>query len=182
MLIYRKKHENQGNNMVNMVNKGFKFQLKAVDETNRNWVKSFIKTRWGSEKIVYNGKISLPHRLSGFIVLREKEIIGLITYKKNINHLQIITIDSLIEGKGVGIMLIEKVKKEAESLGYKKIKVRTTNDNLNVLRFYQKRGFKITKIYKGAVDKSRKIKPEIPLVGENGIPLCDEIELELRIS
>jgi hypothetical protein len=58
----------------------------------------------------------------------------------------------------------------------------TTNDNLNALRFYQKRGFRLAALYPGAVDESRTIKPQIPLVGENGIPLHDEIRLELALD
>lgn len=94
---------------------------------------------------------------------------------------QIITINSLIEKKGLGSRLIEKVKEEAKRLRLKKIKTITTNDNLNGLRFYQKRGFRMVKIWKSAVEKSRKIKPEIPLFGENGIPICDEVELEMDV-
>ena len=58
----------------------------------------------------------------------------------------------------------------------------TTNDNLNALRFYQKRGFELVAVHRHAVDESRKIKPEIPLVGENGIPIRDELGLELALN
>lgn len=58
----------------------------------------------------------------------------------------------------------------------------TTNDNLNALRFYQKRGYHIVAIYPDAIADSRKIKPQIPLNGAFGIPIQDEIELELLIS
>jgi hypothetical protein len=58
----------------------------------------------------------------------------------------------------------------------------TTNDNLDALRFYQKRGFRIAGVRPNALDLSRRIKPEIPLVGEDGIPLRDEIELEMALG
>jgi hypothetical protein len=58
----------------------------------------------------------------------------------------------------------------------------STNDNLNALKFYQKRGFSLVKLYKNAVNETRKkIKPEIPLIGENGIPIRDEVELEILL-
>ena len=41
---------------------------------------------------------------------------------------------------------------------------------------------RIAALYPGAVDESRTIKPQIPLVGENGIPLHDEIRLELALD
>jgi len=50
---------------------------------------------------------------------------------------------------------------------------------LNALGFYQKRGFELVAVHRGAVNESRKIKPGISLIGANNIPLRDEIELEL---
>ena len=55
----------------------------------------------------------------------------------------------------------------------------TTNDE--ALRFYQRRGFRLSALRRGAVDDSRRrLKPQISAVGELGIPIRDEIELELR--
>lgn len=159
----------------------FNFKLKKIDKKDKDLILEFLKNRWGSEKIVYNKKVFLPHKLPGFIVEDNQKLVGLITYKKYKDFLWIITLDSLIEKKGIGTALINAVKKEAKNLGIKKIKLRTTNDNLNALRFYQKRGFRLSKIYKEAVTRSRAVKPEIPLTGENGIPLADEIELEMSV-
>ena len=38
-----------------------------------------------------------------------------------------------------------------------------TNDNVDALRFYQRRGFHVVKLHAGTVDRSREsLKPEIP--------------------
>ena len=55
----------------------------------------------------------------------------------------------------------------------------TGNDNTSALRFYQKRGFRLVAVYRNAVDQARRLKPEIPLYGNDGIPITDEIELEM---
>ena len=73
------------------------------------------------------------------------------------------------------------VMEEARNRNCKRVFLITTNDNLNALGFYQKRGFEMVRINRGAVNESRKIKPSIPLVGMNNIPLRDEIELEMRL-
>jgi len=52
---------------------------------------------------------------------------------------------------------------------------------MNALYIYHKRGFEFVAIYHGVVNKARKIKPSIPLIGNNGIPLRDEIELEMNL-
>lgn len=57
----------------------------------------------------------------------------------------------------------------------------TTNDNINAIRFYQKRGFDMARLFRNALEASRRLKPEIPLLGENDIPLRHEIEFELLL-
>lgn len=57
----------------------------------------------------------------------------------------------------------------------------TTNDNINAIRFYQKRGFDMAGFFRNALDVSRRLKPEIPLIGENSIPLRHEIEFEMLV-
>jgi hypothetical protein len=47
------------------------------------------------------------------------------------------------------------------------------------LRFYQKKGFVLVALYPNAIEESRRLKPEIPLLGNDGIPIRDEIEFEL---
>jgi DNA-3-methyladenine glycosylase I len=82
---------------------------------------------------------------------------------------------------GIGTALIEAVADEAGKRGCRRVTLSTTNDNLHSLGFYQRRGFELVSIRRGAVTESRKRKPGIPLLGENEIPLRDEIELELRL-
>lgn len=152
-----------------------------IKTKDKDKVRHILKNRWGSEKIVYERRIYLADQLPGFMVLENSQAVGLITYRVNNKICQIITIDALIKRKGIGTALINQLKKEAKIKGWKKIKVITTNDNLDGLRFYQRRGFVLNKVYKKAVDKSRKLKPEIPKMGEYKIPIRDEIELELEL-
>ncbi|HJW89835.1 MAG TPA: hypothetical protein VJ436_04255 [Anaerolineales bacterium] len=57
----------------------------------------------------------------------------------------------------------------------------TTNDNLSALRFYQKRGFRLVHINRDAIALSRQLKPSITQIGMHGIPITDEIELEILL-
>jgi Acetyltransferase (GNAT) family len=75
--------------------------------------------------------------------------------------------------------LIEAAAQLARRQGCTRLWVITTNDNVDALRFYQRRGFCLVRVHRGAVDRSRAtLKPEIPAAGAYGIPLRDEIELE----
>ena len=57
----------------------------------------------------------------------------------------------------------------------------TTNDNLPALGLYQRHGFRLVALHPGAVDRARLVKPSIPALGHPGIPMRDELVLELRL-
>jgi ribosomal protein S18 acetylase RimI-like enzyme len=77
--------------------------------------------------------------------------------------------------------LIEAVKGAAEDAGCRRLRVVTTNDNLHALRFYQRKGFILTALRPNALEETRKRKP-VPLLGEDGIPIRDEIEFEMPLD
>ena len=91
------------------------------------------------------------------------------------------SLNSTKKGKGIGTAMIEKVKEFAGKKGIKNVWLLTSNDNIDSLKFYQKRGFRITKVYPDAINRARKIKPEIPEIGNYGIPLKDALELEYKL-
>jgi ribosomal protein S18 acetylase RimI-like enzyme len=77
-----------------------------------------------------------------------------------------------------GTALLDGARRVASGLGLRRVWLITTNDNVDALRFYQRRGLCIAAVHPGAVDRGRLAKPAIPLDGEYGIPIHDEIELE----
>jgi len=104
--------------------------------------------------------------------------VGLVTYRVEKQECEIITLNSFSEREGVATELLQAAEKAALKFGCNRLWVITTNDNLDALRFYQRRGFRITKIHTEALKESRRLKPEIPEIGLYEIPLRDEIELE----
>jgi N-acetylglutamate synthase-like GNAT family acetyltransferase len=96
--------------------------------------------------------------------------------------LEIVSLNSLEKEKGIGTALINRIIGFAKKNKVKRIWLITTNDNINAIKFYQKRGFKMIGVYPGAVNISRRLKPSIPEIGDNGIPISDEIEFEMRLE
>lgn len=131
--------------------------------------------------MVSRGKIYLPEQLEGFVVEDNNEWIGLLTFFITNNECEVTSIDSLRTGMGIGTVLLNETIKEARERDCRRIFLMTTNDNLNALGFYQKRGFELVAVHRGAVNESRKIKASIPYIGMNNIPLRDEIELEMSL-
>ncbi len=145
------------------------------------WVENLLEDRWGSTTILSRGRVHQAGELPGYILWDKGARMGLITYHIEGESCEIVTLNSLAEGKGIGTALIDALRDRAVDLGCDRLWVITTNDNLPALLFYQKRGFRLTMLYAGAVEESRRIKPSIPLVGHVDIPIRDEIQLDKRL-
>jgi ribosomal protein S18 acetylase RimI-like enzyme len=96
---------------------------------------------------------------------------------------EILTLHAARSWQGVGTALVNEVVALAAARGCTTCTLTTTNDNVDALRFYQRRGFRIAGVRRGAVDRARaNLKPGIPLVGDYGIPLLDELELVRELT
>jgi N-acetylglutamate synthase-like GNAT family acetyltransferase len=158
------------------------YHIRPVHEDDKAWVSQLIREHWGSEIVVVHQAVYTPAELPGFIVVQGDQRIGLVTYQIQGNECEIVSFNSLNPSVGIGTSLLEAVLTKAREEGCQRVWLITTNDNLQALHFYQKRGFQLVAIYRNAVDESRKIKPEIPILGETGIPIRDEIELEMNFA
>jgi GNAT superfamily N-acetyltransferase len=156
--------------------------VQPVTEADLFWVEQFVKVRWRSDYVIAHGVAYEVRRLSGFIAWLNEERVGLLTYHVEEEECEIVTLDSLHPRSGIGTALIDTIKALALHMNYKRLWLMTTNDNLHALRFYQRRGLVLVAVYRNAIAQSRKLKPEIPSLGRDNIPLRDEIELELILD
>lgn len=107
------------------------------------------------------------------------ELVGVLTYVPGVAEAEILTLNAARRWEGTGTALVAALEGLAAGQGWGRLWVLTTNDNVDALRFYQRRGFRLTGLHAGAVDRARaQLKPEIPPAGEYGIPLRDELVLE----
>jgi ribosomal protein S18 acetylase RimI-like enzyme len=137
---------------------------------------------WHDERIIVHENVYHPQHLESLVALDEtKTIQGLLTFVVANSELEIITLDSFIKGQGIGSQLLKSAEQEATKRHCKRLWLVTTNDNLHALGFYQRRGFQIMKVTPNAVEKARVLKPSIPLIAENGIPIRDELMLEKSV-
>jgi len=157
------------------------FALRSLQPVDSAWVARHVAEQWGSEIAVAHGAIYRPAELPGFVAEDEGEALGLLTYHIDGGACEIVTLDSQRAGQGIGAALIEAAEDAARQAGCRRLWLITTNDNTHALRFYQKRGFCLVAVHRDAVAASRAIKPEIPLIGNDGIPIRDEVELEMSL-
>ena len=157
------------------------FSIRPVDSDDGDWIAQFITERWGAEFVAAHYEVFYCRDLPGFIAMKGEKKVGLLTYKIVAGDCEIVSLDSLQPCMDIGTGLIEAVKGAASESGCKRLWLITTNDNMNALRFYQKRGFVLVKINRNAIEFTRKLNA-VPLIGAEGIPLRDEIELEMMLG
>ncbi len=156
-------------------------KIERITDKTRALVNKFFIDNWYSTNMSIRGEIIDGTKLDGFLIQEDNRIIGLVTYIFFYDICEIVSLDSKKENIGIGTALLKEIENVAIANKCTKMRLITTNDNLRALQFYQKRGYFLTKLYLNAMDEVRKVKPNVPLVGENGIPLRDEIELEKEL-
>lgn len=104
--------------------------------------------------------------------------VGAATYNLKTDGCELMSINATVDGLGVGSALISAVEHAVQKTGIRRIWLITSNDNVDALRFYQRRGYRITAVYPNAIEKARNLKSTIPQLGYYEIPIHDELELE----
>ena len=146
--------------------------------TDRAWLAGFIIAHWGGAGVVRRGRLVANDALVGIRALLGGELAGVASWRTDGADREIVTLNALAPGRGVGTALVKAARAAARQDRIVRLWLITTNDNLDALRFFQRRGFRIATVYAGAVSESRRLKPSIPEIGAYGIPIRDEIELE----
>jgi GNAT superfamily N-acetyltransferase len=157
-------------------------RIRPAEPGDRSWIRRFLADNQ-SLRIARRGELVVPLHHPMLIAVRDEAPVGLLTYLVDGDACEILTLHATERWGGVGTALVNEVMAVATRHGCRTVWVLTTNDNVDALLFYQRRGFRIHAVRPGAVDEARRsLKPEIPEVGEHGIPIRDEIELEREID
>src|SRR3989442_1148968 len=124
------------------------------------WIEEILEKLWGSRTIAVHGRLfdaaALPALIAGD---RQGLRTGLLTYTVEPPRAEIVTLNALEPHHGIGSALVA----ELGARGVREIRLTMTNDNLDALRFYQRRGFRLAALRPGAVDAARRLKPAIPV-------------------
>ncbi len=157
-------------------------KIRPVTTDDHTWVVDFLENVAHSVRVVSRGVLHEPGHLPGFVGLYNGRPGALLTYHIVHEELEVVTLHSAIAGKGLGSALLQAARDVAIAHSCRRLWLITTNDNTRAMRFYQKRGMVIAAVHVNALAFSRTLKSEIPLIGNDGIPLRDEIEFEYPLS
>jgi ribosomal protein S18 acetylase RimI-like enzyme len=157
--------------------------VRPIEPGDRETVERLQIELWGAPTAVGHGVVFRPAELDGFLAADGDDVVGMLTYVPlDASTIEVATVDALRPHEGIGTLLMDAMLARAAALGASRLVLTTTNDNIDALRFYQRRGFQLCALRLGQVNESRKLKPEIPLIGAYGIPMTDELELTRPVT
>lgn len=157
-------------------------QISLLSDDDRTWVKERTELLFGGDFVVSRNEVHDPHKLPGFIAKLGRDRIGVATFNIIGDECELVTIDSLSQFCGIGSMLLEKIEETAVGLGCKSMWAITSNDNLDAQRFFQRRGFVLSKVRVAGMTRIRLLKPNVPRVGYYEIPVRDEFEFLKKLD
>jgi ribosomal protein S18 acetylase RimI-like enzyme len=158
------------------------YTLRRLTPADKEVVTALLVREWGAVTVValsLGGAVDAS-TLPGWLAESDGEVVGLLTYTVRDGVVELVTINAFTGG-GVGSALLNALVEECRATDVRRVHVTTTNDNTRALRFYQRAGFRLAALRVGSIDEARRIKPEIPSHGLDGIPIRDEIELTMKL-
>jgi GNAT superfamily N-acetyltransferase len=158
------------------------YNIQRIQKGDQKKISELVRDYWGGDPVVVHGKAFHTKTLKGLKAVNGDDILGFLHYQIRNGECEILTLASLRENQGIGSALIAAVEDIARENNCHTLSLITTNDNLHALGFYQRRGFHLTALFLGQVDVTRRLKPSIPEVGDNDIPLRDELQLEKKLD
>ena len=157
-------------------------KIEKLTDENRDIARNIIK-KWLADFIITRGRKVYPAEMEGFLALDENgETIGMVTFEIIGDQCEVVTLDAFKQWNGIGSTLLKKVEEVARERKCKRLWLITINSNIDAIRFYQKRGMTLAAVHVNALEYSRKLKPQIPMIGEYGIPMRDEVEFEMWLE
>ncbi|HSJ00300.1 MAG TPA: GNAT family N-acetyltransferase [Patescibacteria group bacterium] len=156
--------------------------VRDFEASDHAWARRLIAEHQGGDhRVARLGELLDPTEQEGIVAELDGRPIGLLTVHEADRGLEVLTLHSEVSGVGAGTRLLETALRVAEASHAPRLWLVTTNDNLDAIRWYLRRGLTVSRVHAGAVDADRAaIKPTIPSVNpDNGIPIRDLIELEL---
>jgi len=158
-------------------------EVRPLTDSDRTWAGQVEADSWSQPVVARLGELVDPTDLPGFIALLDGQPAGLASYAVRGKECELVTIRSLLEGRGIGRALLDAVRDAAIEGGCTRLWLITTNDNLRALELYQRWGMEIVAFHRHAVTEARRhLKPSIPERGGHGIPIAHELELELPLQ
>ena len=156
---------------------------RALNAADAGWKEQALRRVWGDTVVARLGRCVDALGLDGFVAeAADGQRLGLLTYAVEDGDFEVVTLSAEREGIGVGRALMDAARHRATEVGARRMWLTTTNANARAFRFYQRWGMDLAALHRNGTDRSRLVKPSIPLCDPDGVPLRHELEFELLLA
>jgi GNAT superfamily N-acetyltransferase len=155
--------------------------IRELTRADLPWVESVVSRHFASPRVVSRGRIHLARDLPGFVAEWKGLQSGLLLYRWAGEEIELVVLISERPRRGIAGRLVERLRQMAKTQGCRRLWLVTTNDNREAIAFYHATGWQQGAVHRGAARDARRLKPEIPEVSRDGIPIEDEIEFEIEL-
>jgi ribosomal protein S18 acetylase RimI-like enzyme len=156
--------------------------FRAYSADDEPWATELLEADLGGRFQARRGSVIDVLDADALVAERGGVPVGLLAFRTAGDDVELAALVVSERGRGIGSALVDAFLVTARERSHRSAWVVTTNDNLDALRLYQRRGFRLAALRAGAVDEARRrLKPSIAAVAENGIPIRDELELVIDL-
>ncbi len=156
--------------------------VRPLERADELWATDLLIDVMSGPPIASRGVLYDGTELPGLVAEYEGSPAGLLLYDIADSEMHIVYLASTVEHVGVGTSLLDAAIALGHDEGCRRAWLVTTNDNVKAFRFYQRRGWELVGVHLDSLEESRRLKPTIPFVGHEGIPIRHEIEFEVSIT
>lgn len=156
--------------------------VRDFEAADHDWARRLIGDHQGGDhRVARFCELLDPTEQEGIVAELDGRPIGLLTVHETDRGLEVLTLHSQVRGVGAGTRLLETALRVAEASHAPRLWLVTTNDNIEAIGWYLRRGLTVAQVHDGAVEADRAtLKPTLATINsENGLPIRDLVELEL---
>jgi ribosomal protein S18 acetylase RimI-like enzyme len=156
-------------------------RIRKAQPGDLSWMEAVARRLFAAPRVASRGRLHYVRDLPGLIAELDGARAGLLLYHEGEHEVEIVVLVSEIKHRGIARGLVETLRRQAMSAGFRRLWLVTTNNNLEAIAFYRATGWQQVAVHRGAVKRSRLLKPEIPEIGPSRLPIEDEIEFAIDL-
>jgi GNAT superfamily N-acetyltransferase len=161
-------------------------RVRLLVKSDRPALRKVLTEQWGLPVVSISGVHDDPSTLPGFVADDGLPTggmpLGYLTYIVDRDQCEVLTINALVEGTGVGRALMDAARTAAVNAGCRRLWLMTTNENIRAIAFYQRWGMDLAALHRNFADTVRAAKPGVDTSGRDGIPFRHALEFELLLA
>jgi ribosomal protein S18 acetylase RimI-like enzyme len=150
--------------------------VREATAADRAVANDIFRREFGGRQLVANGEPVSPDDADLLVAETEGGIAGALAWRRLPDSLHIIALatDPMWQRAGVGSYLLAEAELIARRLAVPRIVITLSNDNIPGQYFYQRRGYRVTRVIPGAIASQPQNRG---IVGFANIPIVDELQL-----